>query len=92
MCSFLVPTPVATNTIVGDDTDGLSEEDASVEVISPPRHASPPRRPITRSVSAKRAADEMEPEDVDTLLASPLPHPRKIRRLAGVPSMSVDYF
>ena len=90
---FLVPGPVITNsTLVEGDTDGSSEEDASVEILSPPCHTSPPHRPITRSVSAKRAADEMESEDVDTLMASTSPHPRKIRRLAGTPSMSVDYF
>ena len=72
------------------DTDGSgSEEDMSVEVISPPRHASPAAcRPITCSVSAKRAANEMEPEDVDTLLASSPPRPRKIQRVAGTSSIS----
>ena len=73
------PMPTATNNILAEgDTDGSSEEDASVEVISPPRYTSPPHRPITRSVSAKHAADEMEPEDVDILPTSPPPHPRKI--------------
>lgn len=47
----------------------------SIEVISPPR------RPVTRSVSAKRAADEIDPEDGDALLVSVSPRPKKVRRV-----------
>ena len=48
----------------------------SIEVISPPR------QPVTRSVSAKRAADEMEHEDEDAPFISS-PRPRKVQRVAG---------
>ena len=53
----------------------------SIEVISPPR------RPITRSVSAKRAADEMELEDTNTLFISSSPRPRKVRKVTGASGM-----
>lgn len=60
----------------GDTTGGSSdsEEDMSVEVVSPLRH-----RPVTRSVSAKWPADEMV--DSDDPLPLPLPHPRKVQRI-----------
>ena len=60
-----------------------SEEDMSVEVLSPLH------RPMTRSVSAKCIADEMELEDVDAPLASSPPRPRKV---AGTPGMFTNYF
>jgi len=60
-----------------DEPAGSSEEDMSIEVISPPR------RPITRSVSAKRAAGEMELEDNDALIVSSPPRPRKVRKVTG---------
>ena len=53
----------------------------SIEVISPPR------RPITCSVSAKRAADEMELEDTNTLFISSSPRPRKVRKVTGASGM-----
>lgn len=72
---FVVPALVTTNNIVVEgDTDGSSEEVASVEILSPPCHTSPPHRPITC--------------DVNTLMASTPPHPRRIHRLAGALSMS----
>lgn len=71
------------NAISDDELDSSSEEDASVEVISPP-----PRRPVTRSVSAKRAAGEMEDND-DLPISSP-PRPRKVQRVVGVPGAFAD--
>jgi len=59
-----------------------SDEGMSVEVISPPR------RPVTRSVSAKRAANEMDPEDNDTPLVSLPSRARKVRRVTGASDFS----
>ena len=72
--------PTVDNSLVEDELDSFSEEDMSVEVISPPR------RPVTCSVSAKRTADEMEPGDNDTLLISS-PRPRKVRRVTTAHSV-----
>ena len=69
-----------------NESDSSGEEDMSIEVISPPR------RPITRSVSANRAADEIEPEDNNTPLISSSPRPRKIRRITRAPGMFTDHF
>lgn len=77
--------PTAENTLVGHELDDSSEEDVAIEVLSPPR------RPVTRSVSAKRAADEMEPEDDGALSISSSPHPRKVRRVTEASSMFVIY-
>ena len=66
----------ADHTYADNELDSSSEEDMSIEVISPPR------RPVTRSVSAKRAADEMEHEDEENLFISS-PRPRKVQRVAG---------
>jgi len=75
--------PVADNALAEeDDLEGSSEEDVSVEVVSPPR------RPVTRSVSAKRTASEME--DIGDLLPSP-PHPRKVQRI-GKPGIFLDRY
>ena len=63
---------VVDSTLTEGDPDNSSEGDMSIEVISPPR------QPITRSVSAKRAADEMQPDDDgddDALLISSPPRP-----------------
>jgi hypothetical protein len=64
-----------------EEPGSSGEEDASAEVIS-----SPPHRPITRSVSAKRAADEM----VDgSIPSSPSPpRPRKVQKRNGKPGIS----
>ena len=61
-----------------------SEEDMSVEVVSPLH------RSIPCSVSTKRAADEMELEDINILLASSPLRPRKVRWVAGAPGMFTD--
>ena len=58
-----------------DELASSSDEEMSIEVISPPR------RPVTRSVSAKRAADEINPEDGNALLISSPPRPKKVRRV-----------
>ena len=73
---FLIYTSsVADSMLVEDDLDS-SEGDMSIEVISPPR------RPVTRSVSAKRTADEMQPDDDDdALFISSSPRPRKVQRV-----------
>ena len=55
------------------DVEGFSDEDSSVEIVNPPL------RPVTRSVSAKRAADEIE--DGDDPLPSSSPRPRKVQRI-----------
>ena len=75
--------PTADSALVEDELGGSSGEDTSIEVISPPR------RPVTRSVSAKRAVDEMELEDNDRLSVSPSPRPRKVRRVVGTSSECV---
>ena len=67
--------PMTNGPPIEDEPGCLSDEDMSIEVISPPR------RPITRSVSAKRAADEMESED--TIMIPSPPRPRKVRRVSG---------
>lgn len=72
--------------VAENDLDNSSEEDMSVEVISPPR------RPVTRSVSAKRAADEMEPGENDTVLISSSPRPKKVRRIAEASGMFAGYY
>jgi len=62
-----------------DEPESPSDEDA-IEIISPPH------RPITRSVSAKRAAVE---EDDDT--SPSLPRPTKVRRGIGKSGTFLDY-
>lgn len=74
---YVCTSPMADDTLVGNEQDDSSEDDMSVEVISPPR------RPVTRSVSAKRAAEELEPDDNDALSTSPSPRPRKARKVTG---------
>ena len=59
-----------------------SDGDMGIEFISPPR------RPITRSVSAKRTADEIENDDDPSI--SPLLRPKKTRRVTGAPGASND--
>jgi len=56
-----------------DDSESSEEDDSSVRIVSPPP------QPITRSVSAKREADEME--DSDDLSQSSPPRPRKVHRI-----------
>ena len=69
--------PVANNILTDEDEpESSGEEDTSVEIISTPN------RPITRSVSAKRAADTMD--DGDVSLSSP-PRPTKVQRGIGKP-------
>ena len=74
---------MADNTFVEDEPASSSEEDMSIKVISPPR------QPITRSVSAKRAADEME-HDNDALIISSPPRSRKVRRVTGMSGALAD--
>lgn len=84
--NFLAHTSlVADGTMEENEQDSSGEEDMSVEIVSPPRPAGPTcRQHITRSVTAKRVADEMELEgDSDALLISSPPRPRKIRRVTG---------
>jgi len=70
---------MADDTSVEDVRDNSSEAaDTSVEIISPPR------RPVTRSVSAKRVAHEMK-DDSDPL-SSP-PRPRKVQRGIRTPGI-----
>ena len=73
--------PALGNTSVENDTLSSSDDEPSeVEILSPPR-----RRPVTRSVSAKRVADEMEAED-PLLSPTSLPPAKKARR--GAPGKS----
>jgi len=60
--------------IENDALNSSDNEPSEVEISSPPR-----KRPVTRSVSAKRAADEMEGQN---LLSSPilLPPAKRTRR------------
>jgi hypothetical protein len=67
--------PVADNMLTDEDgSESSCEDDLSVEIVSPPR------RHITRLVSAKRAADEMEDGGSSPL---PLPRPRKVQKGTG---------
>ena len=66
-----------------DEPESFSEEDTSVEIISPPH------RPVTRSVSAKRAADSME--EVDDVSPSPA-RPTKVRRGGGRSGTFLDHY
>ena len=61
-------------TICLDNDMDSSSEGTSVEVVSPPR------RPVTRSVSAKRAAEDIE-DGEDLSISSP-PRPKKARKVA----------
>ena len=63
--------------IRSDDDMDSSSEGTSVEVVSPPR------RPVTRSVSAKRAAEEIE-DGEDLSISSP-PRPKKARKVTREP-------
>ena len=84
LTSCLVYLFLANGSPVEDEPDSSCDDDISVEVISPPR------RPVTRSVSAKRAADDMLTEDDDALLVSSSPRARKVRKVTGVPSALAD--
>ena len=67
-----------------DDPESSSEEDVSAEAIG----AQSSHRPITRSVSAKRAADEMEDSNVP--LSPTSLHPRKVQRRIRKPGRFLD--
>jgi len=66
-----------------DDLDSSSEEDLSIEIMSPLH------RPVTRSVSAKRAADEME--DGGDLSPSSPPRSGKVRKI-GKPGIFLVHY
>jgi len=72
--------PVTNDRPTEEDEPESSSEEESVEIISPPH------RPITRSVSAKRAAVE-EDDDV----SPSLPRPTKVRRGIGKSGIFLDH-
>jgi hypothetical protein len=74
------PSPTAHS---DDVLDSSGRGDLSVEVISPPR------RPITCSISAKRSANEIDDDD-DPLVYSP-PRPRKLQRISRVPDVCIGH-
>lgn len=74
--------PIADNVLTEDEPESSSGEDTSVEIVSPPRH-----RPITRSVSAKRAADTMDNGDMSPPSS---PRPTKVQRGIGKPGIFLD--